>query len=153
MKGTIRTGSTYNSEQLTALYKGPENRPAGNFEGTIKDKFLSGILCGPIPGVEYYLTNTQNNDIELKEVNEIDKLWAISDKYKYYVLDACISIQNSKKWTPQRLSSLCDLWDPAPKSMLSKNDLIEFIKSLNTYNNSTDNRFVYTREYLSLIHI
>ena len=130
----------------------------GNFEERIKIDYISGMLqnCDYVlPNTSFYFNyelNTDNklilsalnNYIEQQKIYKNSNFTEFYDnvisKYKYYLLDACMSIHKEPVFTKNgviELSSLCNLWDPAGTTYLPKPS------TTNTNNDFIDNNSEY----------
>jgi hypothetical protein len=98
----------------------------GNFEPIVKNDLLLGKICGDMENIFYYFNSELPSTKGWSEIKDdlygkntpssLDSFFEQKDNYKYFILDACMSIQ--KEWEkigqkPYRLNSLCNLWDPA----------------------------------------
>jgi len=115
------------------------------FEESVRLDYLSGLLnlvsdknqCDSVHEyTSFYFTekistknksvlNTLNNYEELKKIIYDRKLEHFKDnvvgKYKYYIIDACMSVQNEKVFELTKLNTLCNLWDPTGTTKIPKN--------------------------------
>jgi hypothetical protein len=130
----------------------------GNFEERIKIDYISGMLqnCDYVlPNTSFYfnyelktdnrpILSALNNYIEQQKIYKNSNFTEFYDnvisKYKYYLLDACMSIHKEPVFTKNgviELNSLCNLWDPAGSTYLPKPS------TTNTNNDFIDNNSEY----------
>ena len=107
----------------------------GDFERVVKINYLLGEYC-PVDNIEFYFSKPiESSKTEYKVYNKYvpenistfyDK-YTSGDGYKYYVIDACMSVQKEDKFKNNmiRLKSLCDLWDPVGAGTLQVNELFD----------------------------
>jgi hypothetical protein len=114
------------------------------FEESVRLDYLSGLLnlvsnknqCDSVHEyTSFYFTeniSTKNKSIlnalnsykELKKIYDDSKLEHFKEnivgKYKYYIIDACMSVQNEKVFELTKLNTLCNLWDPTGTTKIPK---------------------------------
>ena len=108
------------------------------FEESVRLDYLSGLLnqCDSVHEyTSFYFTenistknknilNALNNYKELKKIYVDSKLKNFKEnvvgKYEYYIIDACMSVQNEKVFDLTKLNTLCNLWDPTGTTKIPK---------------------------------
>ena len=130
----------YKSDPFKMYYEGNFS----DFEKRVKIDYILGKFCD-VYGINFYFNQDiksfakPDSDILLPFVaNEPKKLAFFYETnlnnqgYKYYFLDACMSIQCDQEFKKMTaLKSLCDLWDPVGSSELAENQMAEMNKELN----------------------
>ena len=115
------------------------------FEESVRLDYLSGLLnlvsdknqCDSVHEyTSFYFTenistnnksilNALNNYKESNKIYDDSELKKFKDnvvsKYKYYIIDACMSVQNEKVFELTKLNTLCNLWDPTGTTKIPKN--------------------------------
>ena len=165
----------YKSDPLKMYYEGNFN----DFEKKVKIDYILGKLCD-VYGINFFFNQNIkdyakiNADIlaplEENKPNKLDFFYETNltkQGYKYYFLDACMSIQCDPEFrshmTP--LKSLCDLWDPVGASELDEkiaeknNDLdIKFESEADGFYNAlffdgTTRKSLYDEAYDPLLNV
>jgi hypothetical protein len=114
------------------------------FEESVRLDYLSGLLnlvgdknqCDSVHEyTSFYFTEnigTKNKSIlnALNSYKESNKIYDDSElknfkenvigKYEYYIIDACMSVQNEKVFELTKLNTLCNLWDPTGTTKIPK---------------------------------
>ena len=131
----------YKSDPLKMYYEGNFN----DFEKRVKIDYILGKLCD-VYGINFFFNQNIkdyakiNADIlaplEENKPNKLNFFYETNLKkqgYKYYFLDACMSIQCDPEFKSHMttLKSLCDLWDPVGSSELDEKEMAEKNTDLN----------------------
>ena len=117
------------------------NATPGDFEKLVKINYLLGEYC-PVDNIEFYFSRMiESSKFEAKVYNKYapdnistfyDKYTVPDNGYKYYIIDACMSIQKEEKFkTMIRLKTLCDLWDPVGGGSLEINEMFDHEDNIN----------------------